>query len=387
MSGPRRRDVPPRNFTQQRFFPGSGTALPPDWGRRAAASIQAIPAPLFFALLLGVCWLGAATRPDHTGATFLFVLGDWLLLTLLPRARRSFGAPQPQALMLAIVRAPFGLLPLPWLVAAQLAGTALAFYTLWFEPQRLGVTHEPLRSAKLGPEPPLKLLHFGDLHMERITPREHSLVRAAQELRPDVIVFSGDFLSTSSLDDPSAWDACRWVFSQLSAPLGVFVVSGSPAVDGTEWLPRLLEGAPVRWLRNECVTLRAGTRSIELVGISCTHRPFLDGPVLGRVLKEQGADPPAFRILLYHTPDLAPEAARAGIDLQLSGHTHGGQVRLPGWGALVTASLYGKTFEMGRYQVGGMALYVTRGVGLEGALAPRVRCLCPPEIVLWELGG
>jgi len=62
-------------------------------------------------------------------------------------------------------------------------------------------------------------------------------------------------------------------------------------------------------------------------------------------------------------------------------------VRVPGWGALITGSLYGKSFEMGRYEVGGMTLYVTRGVGLEGALAPRVRCLCPPEAVLWELGG
>jgi len=247
------------------------------------------------------------------------------------------------------------------------------------------VTHERLRSAKLGPEPPLKLLHFGDLHMERISPREHALVAAARELRPDVIVFSGDFLSTSYVDDPFAHDACRWVFSQLSAPLGVFVVGGSPAVDRPDLLTRLLEGAQVRWLRNESVTLLAGARAIELVGVSCTHRPFLDAPILRRLVR--GGDSAAFRILLYHTPDLAPEAAEAGIDLQLSGHTHGGQVRVPGWGALITGSLYGKSFEMGRYELGGMTLYVTRGVGLEGAVAPRVRCLCPPEAVLWELGG
>jgi uncharacterized protein len=387
MSGPRRRAARPRDFSQRRLFPGSAGVLPPDWGRRAAERIQAIPPALFFALLLGVCWLGAAARPDHTGATFVFVLGDWLLLTLLPRARRSFGEPQPQALALAIVRAPFGLLPLPWVVAAQLTGTALAIYALWFEPQRFGVTRERLRSARLGAEPPLRLLHFGDLHMERITPREHALVEAARELRPDLIVFSGDFLSTSYADDAPAHHACRWVFSQLSAPLGVFVVSGSPAIDRPELMPSLLEGAPVRWLRNESVTLRAGTRAIELVGVSCTHRPFLDGPILRRICQPPGSGSAPFRILLYHTPDLAPEAAEAGIDLQLSGHTHGGQVRVPGWGALITGSLYGKSFEMGRYEVSGMTLYVTRGVGLEGALAPRVRCLCPPEAVLWELGG
>jgi predicted MPP superfamily phosphohydrolase len=91
--------------------------------------------------------------------------------------------------------------------------------------------------------------------------------------------------------------------------------------------------------------------------------------------------------LLYHTPDLAPEAAEAGVDLQLSGHTHAGQVRLPGYGALYAGSLYGKRFEAGRIRVGEMTLYVTRGIGLEGKGAPRVRFLAPPEIILWELTG
>jgi predicted MPP superfamily phosphohydrolase len=62
-------------------------------------------------------------------------------------------------------------------------------------------------------------------------------------------------------------------------------------------------------------------------------------------------------------------------------------VRLPVFGALFTGSLYGKRFESGRRQVGTMTLYVTRGLGLEGKGAPRVRFLCPPEIILWEIGG
>jgi hypothetical protein len=89
--------------------------------------------------------------------------------------------------------------------------------------------------------------------------------------------------------------------------------------------------------------------------------------------------------LLYHSPDLAPLAAKFDIDLQLSGHTHGGQVRLPFIGALFTGSLYGKRFEMGRYQLGKLILFITRGLGLEGAAAPRVRFLCPPEVILWEI--
>lgn len=96
---------------------------------------------------------------------------------------------------------------------------------------------------------------------------------------------------------------------------------------------------------------------------------------------------PLPKILLYHSPDLAPEAAELGIDLQLSGHTHGGQVRLPFYGAVITGSLYGKALEVGRRQIGSLTLYVTRGLGMEGAGAPRVRFLCPPEIILWEMDG
>jgi hypothetical protein len=100
------------------------------------------------------------------------------------------------------------------------------------------------------------------------------------------------------------------------------------------------------------------------------------------------AGPPSrFTLLLYHSPDLAPEAAALGVDLMLSGHTHGGQVRLPWFGALYTSSLYGKRYEAGRYALGRGTLYVSRGIGMEGKGAPRVRFLCPPEIVLWEIEG
>jgi predicted MPP superfamily phosphohydrolase len=102
-------------------------------------------------------------------------------------------------------------------------------------------------------------------------------------------------------------------------------------------------------------------------------------------LADQAAS--TFSVLLYHSPDLAPMVSELGIDLQLSGHTHGGQVRLPFFGALYTSSLYGKKFEMGRYQLGAMTLYVTRGIGMEGKAAPRVRFLCPPQVTTWQIEG
>ena len=146
----------------------------------------------------------------------------------------------------------------------------------------------------------------------------------------------------------------------------------------------LVAGLPVRWLRDEGVTLQHRGQSFDLVGLDCTHKPFLERPRLEAIL---AGGRERFTILLYHTPDLAPDAAELGVDLMLSGHTHGGQVRLPLFGAVFTSSLYGKAFEMGRYQLDGLTLYVTRGIGMEGSGAPRVRFMCPPEIVLWELDG
>ena len=82
-----------------------------------------------------------------------------------------------------------------------------------------------------------------------------------------------------------------------------------------------------------------------------------------------------------------PQAVAHGIDLYLCGHTHGGQVRLPLIGPLLTSSKLGRRYVMGHYREGATHLYVSRGVGFEGLGAPRVRLLCPPEIALVEVSA
>ena len=343
-----------------------------------------LPAPVFALLLAALACVGARGRWPWAVGLGLFMASDWVMNALLPRFEKSYGSPQPATLALAFPRTLFGLLPLPIAVFFQAVGSALAFYGLWIEPHRITVTRQSLRSPKLRPGSPIRILHFGDLHVERITARERQLVDLVSSLRPDLVLFSGDLLNTSNLRDPETWAACRWVLERLSAPLGVFLVAGSSAADPADVMPELVKGMPVQWLREEKVTIEHAGQTLDLIGIGCTHRPFVDRLPF-EALMEGRAD--RFTILLYHTPDLAPDASELGVDLMLSGHTHGGQVRLPLFGALVTSSLYGKAFEMGRYEQEGMTLYVTRGVGLEGSAAPRIRLLCPPEIVLWELDG
>jgi predicted MPP superfamily phosphohydrolase len=375
----------PRDFTHRRSFPGT-LGNPFDKVLRILDSVDNLPAPIFAALLFVLASVASLFHsPSFAFLLWLFCLGDWALLAALPRARKSFGPAKPSTLSLACLRVLPGALPFPLALILQIIGTALVVYGFWIEPHRLTLTRQTLVSHKLKSGAPLRLLHLGDLHIERFTKREQHLLDLVQSVTPDVIVYSGDFLNLSNLHDREAWDDARRVLRDLHAPLGVYVVTGSPAVDLVEVVPHLLGGLPnIRWLRDEKITLEHDGQRIDLVGITCTHKPFVDGPRLRSTLDGQ---PQHLTILLYHTPDLAPEAAAAGIDLQLSGHTHGGQVRLPLFGALFSGSLYGKRFEVGRMQVGSMTLYVTRGIGMEGKGAPRVRFLCPPEVVLWEIGA
>lgn len=373
----------PHDFRDRRSFPGlegGPFELLVTWAER----IDRIPDPVFALLLLiPASLLGWAVAWDRA-LVGVYALGDWILLAALPRRRISFGPPKAPTLLLLFLRLPFALLPFPAHLALQSAGTVLVIYGFWIEPQQLGVTRQRLRSSKLDGRPSLRMVHFGDLHMERSTERDRRLVSIIHSLQPDVILFSGDFLSYSCVQDPEAWAAARQIFAALSAPLGVFAVSGSPPVDPEDVVAQILEGTHVRWLRDERVSLRRGPAPIDLVGLGCTHKPYLDAPRLAALT---ACPPENFTILLYHSPDLAPHAAECGIDLQLSGHTHGGQVRLPFLGALYPSSLYGKRLEVGRRQLGATTLYVTRGLGLEGKGAPRVRFLSRPEVTLWEIGG
>jgi len=383
-----------RDFSHLENFPGTnGNSF--DVVLRITDITESLPWPVFaLALALPALVIGLLHRSWWPAlGLWLFSLSDWALLAALPRFGRSYGPAKPPAAMLAVLRFVPALLPWPLAAGLEALGTLFVIYGFWIEPLWLDLTQQQLTSPKLAPGRPLRLLHLGDLHAEiALTAREARLRQMLRELSPDVILFSGDFINLSYLDDPRAQAAARTVLADLHAPLGVFAVSGSPAVDLPALVPKVLAGLDnIRWLQDELVTLTHEGRAIDLIGLTCTHKPYLDGPRLCEIIAAaHPGQPPVerpFAILLYHSPDLAPEAAEAGVDLQLSGHTHGGQVRLPFYGALYAGSLYGKSFESGRIQQDGLTLYVSRGIGMEGKGAPRVRFLTPPEITLWELSG
>jgi predicted MPP superfamily phosphohydrolase len=354
------------------------------------------PVWLALALAAGWTWVGASLAPTVVIVSLAFTTADAASLMLLPRLGRSYGPPTPPLLGLTIVRtlltAALGLLwpalPGLWLTAAlQFAIFAVATYATWIEPFRLGVTRAELRSPKLASHAPLRLLHITDLHVERITPRERELLRLVEELAPDVIVLTGDYLNLSTVFDARSHAEARRLLARLTeiAPLPIYAITGSPPVDRAEVIPAIFAGLPITWLQDEADVLHAGGHTLRIAGLRCTREREHDAPRLHALLADDPGDP--FTLLLYHSPDLMPEAVELGVDLYLCGHTHGGQVRLPLFGALITSSDFWKRYEMGRYKEGDTTLYVSRGLGMEGKGAPRARFLAPPEIVLWTLSS
>lgn len=357
---------------------------------------------LLLALLLaGLVSLGwsipAAVWPWATAAgllLFLFIVADMLFLWSLPRWNRSFGPWQAQAVVLAIPRtfaALVLLLSIPWLgagwgmavlLAVQILGSVLLYWGAVVEPFRLSLTRLELTLPGLpAGTPPLRLLHISDLHVERLTRREERVLALAEEARPDLILITGDYVNLSYNEDETTHQQVRQLLGKLDAPYGVYATLGSPPVDLPGVIPSLFADLSVRLLRDEwaCLDL-PGERQLVLLGLDCTHDIEVDAARLDRVLQQAPNGVP--RVLLYHSPELIPQAADHGLDLYLCGHTHGGQVRLPGYGPILTSSQLGRAYVMGHYRLDKTNLYVSRGVGLEGLSAPRVRFLSPPEITL-----
>ena len=333
------------------------------------------------------------------GALLAFFAADALLLQELPRRRLSFGPWQGQIAALALPRAAVALslglagLWLGWaaalllLIAAQGVGSLALYRGALVEPGQLGLSRLAIRSDRLPPSaPPIRILHAGDIHLERLSVREAQLLELAETTQPDLILLTGDYVNLSNNVDPETHAQVRRLLGQLHARYGVFAVLGTPPVDLHVAIPPLFDGLPARLLRDEAVavTLSRG-RCLTLLGLDCHHDITRDTATLDRVLA--GAPDAGPRVLLYHSPELMLAAAERGIDLYLCGHTHGGQVRLPLIGPLLTASQLGRRFVMGHYTRGRTHLYVTRGIGFEGLAAPRVRLFCPPEVTLVTLSS
>ena len=285
-----------------------------------------------------------------------YLEGRLILAWAIARARRREGAPRmlrAQAIVLHALAA---------------GGLLCLAYGHLIEPYRMEVKRVPISTGKLRAAR-IRIVQISDLHCDRKAGNEERLVETVKALRPDVIVFTGD-----AANRPGAVGRFRDAMRGLEAPLGKFAVRGNFDLRlGQD----LFDGTGFRELEGETVRIEAQGDTFCLTGLTCARDDCTD--LLGRVPED------GYSIFVYHYPDIAEEAAQAGADLYLCGHTHGGQVALPLYGALVTLSRHGKKYERGLYTVGDMLMYVNHGIGMEPAPAPRVRFLSRPEVTVFDI--
>ncbi len=220
------------------------------------------------------------------------------------------------------------------------------------------------------------IAQLSDIHLLPYT-RPHFIQKAvdiANNLKPDLMVLTGDYV----WHDPEGMDELIPLIAQLDARNGVFGVLGNHDywLD-VELVKRGFSQSRIPLLINQHVPIVRGDASIVLAGLDdgWSGHPDINATLAG-------APDGAPVILLLHEPDLADVYAPAAhMALQLSGHSHGGQVRMPGHGAYVLPYL-GRKYDMGLYQVGNMWLYTNRGLG-EISVPLRINCL--PEVTLFTL--
>lgn len=210
-----------------------------------------------------------------------------------------------------------------------------------------------------------------DVHVGYTVARSfvQSIVDRANGMKPDIIAITGDLVDG---DVPSLRDAVA-PLADLSAPHGVYFVTGNHEYyAGVEPWVEEIERLGIRVLRNERVSIGDGDNSFDLAGVDDFQADRFGGaPDLARAL--QGRDPGRELVLLAHQPRQVFESENHGVGLQLSGHTHGGQI----WPWHYLAKAQQKGLLAGWSRHGDTQLYISRGTGYWG---PPIRVLAPAEI-------
>jgi predicted MPP superfamily phosphohydrolase len=254
------------------------------------------------------------------------------------------------------------------------------YYARFMEPARLTVTKHTIFHPLIPKSfDGLNIVQFSDTHLGRYYPLERlsHTVKKINELQPDIVFFTGDLI-----DEPNKYPYTNDVISILAnirAPLGKFSIYGNHDHGGygTDIYRNIMNKAGFRMLVNEHVMIELIDKS--KIAIAGVDDMMLGNPDFAAMLKQ--IPPSTYTIVLLHEPDGATETACYPVHLQLSGHSHGGQIQLPFIGPLITPPLATEYYE-GFYQIGDLTLYVNRGLG---TTRMPFRFLTPPELTVFTL--
>ncbi|OPZ23032.1 MAG: putative metallophosphoesterase [candidate division BRC1 bacterium ADurb.BinA364] len=262
--------------------------------------------------------------------------------------------------------------------AIALACVALRIHATHIEPKLLAVREAELASPKIGR--PIRLLHISDIQSDAVGRYEERVFDRMRALNPDLIVQTGDLLQpVPPATAESELPKMERLFETLHPPLGVWGVYGI--------CPRLEDNTlgGMRILENDGAEIRAGESCIRIFGLGLDRSQALFADSAVERWLSQPAES-AFRLLIGHAPDFALWAREREIDLCLAGHTHGGQVRLPFFGPIVTLSQAPREWARGFRRIGTPWLNVSAGIGVERAAGlPPIRFFCRPEMTLIRL--
>jgi uncharacterized protein len=292
--------------------------------------------------------------------------------TLIPATVATLVAPVIDLARGVPVEAPLGFYMWTYAAGLVVCGYGILVRRRWFRVKRLEVTLEGLDPAFDG----FRIAHLSDLHIGSMTPRSWAerWVRAANRNAPDLAVVTGDMVSSGTMFHGDI----ATVLGTLHAKHGTLVSMGNHDYFGDgEPLISLLVGAGVRVLRNEGFVLEHGGAKVYVAGIDDTWTRRDD---LGRALAHRPEG--MTTVLLAHDPERFRLAAKQGVALTLSGHTHGGQIGVPfvyRWASLASFTHH---FNVGLYKKGKSVLYVHPGLGTTG---PPMRLGIAPAVVMITL--
>ncbi|MFY4773540.1 metallophosphoesterase [Metabacillus sp. RGM 3146] len=270
---------------------------------------------------------------------------------------------------------------IPWkmkvLVLFFLFGLSLFFYSRFVEPKLIEVNRLTLKFANLPKSVNgVKILQFSDLHLGKdfSLAKLKKVVAKINELKPDLILFTGDLM-----DEPNKYKEIHLIadiLKQAKAPLGKFAVYGNHDHGGygTENYQKIMSLANFHVLQN--CSIQINSHHISRLTIAGIDDLMLGQPDYHKTLN--GLRKNDFTILLSHEPDAIEKAAGYKVDFQVSGHSHGGQIRLPFYGSINKPALY----TQGLYEKKGTKLYVNRGLGTTRL---PFRFFSLPEITLFTL--
>ncbi len=220
-----------------------------------------------------------------------------------------------------------------------------------------------------------KILHLTDIHIDGFIDRGEALLASVAPLLCDICVLTGDYrLLTHHSHKASATGMSR-LATQIKTRHGIYGILGNH--DFIEQVPDLEESG-VRMLLNEGQSIKHNGAEIFIAGVDDPH--FYGTHDLDRAFRSRPRGIPT--VLLSHSPELYAEASARSVELYLCGHTHGGQICLPGGIPVITHAACPRSMTTGSWNHGNMSGYTSRGAGCSGVQA---RFNCPPEITIHTL--